>query len=81
MRCGRRRHGNHSKATEPGLFDYEHRMKKLDRGLDLLRSVNAGIDWKIFRQDLERAVEKEARVSAATSVMMWLIEVPNIHSD
>ena len=46
---------------QPGLFDYESRMKTLERGPDPLARLNARIDWKIFRQDLERAVEKEAR--------------------
>ncbi len=45
----------------PGLFDYDNRMKKLDRGPDPLARLNARIDWTIFRKDLERAVEKEAR--------------------
>jgi transposase, IS5 family len=48
-------------TQQPGLFDYESRMKKLERGPDPLTRLNARIDWKIFRQDLERAVEKEAR--------------------
>ena len=46
---------------QPGLFDYDNRMKKLDHGPDPLARLNARIDWKIFRKDLERAVEKEAR--------------------
>jgi transposase, IS5 family len=46
---------------QPGLFDYDNRMKKLDRGPDPLARLNARIDWTIFREDLERAVEKEAR--------------------
>ena len=46
---------------QPGLFDYDSRMKKLERGPDPLARLNARIDWKIFRKDLERAVEKEAR--------------------
>lgn len=45
----------------PGLFDYEHRMQKLEDGPDPLARLNARIDWKIFRKDLERAVEKEAK--------------------
>lgn len=44
-----------------GLFDYDSRMKKLERGPDPLVRLNARIDWTIFRQDLERAVETEAR--------------------
>lgn len=46
---------------QPGLFDYESRMKTLDRGPDPLARLNARIDWKIFRKDLDRAVAKEAR--------------------
>ena len=46
---------------QPGLFDYDSRLKKLARGPDPLARRNARIDWKIFRKDLERAVEKEAR--------------------
>lgn len=46
---------------QPGLFDYDNRLKKLERGPDPLARLNARIDWTIFRQDLERASEKEAR--------------------
>jgi len=46
---------------QPGLFDYDNRVKKLDRGPDPLARLNARIDWKIFRKDLDRAVAKEAR--------------------
>ena len=45
----------------PGLFDYEQRMQKLEDGPDPLARLNARIDWKIFRKDLERAVAKEAK--------------------
>ena len=48
-------------TQQPGLFDYESRLKKLARGPAPLARLNARIDWKIFRHDLERAVETEAR--------------------
>ena len=48
-------------TQQPGLFDYESRLQKLERGPDPLARLNARIGWKIFRQDLERAVAKEAR--------------------
>ena len=48
-------------TQQPGLFDYDNRMKKLKRGPDPLAKLNARIVWKIFRQDLERAVETEVR--------------------
>ena len=46
---------------QPGLFDYDNRLKKLERGPDPLARLNARINWTIFRQDLERAIEQEAR--------------------
>jgi len=45
----------------PGLFDYENRMKKLEEGPDPLARLSARIAWEMFRQDLERAFEKEAK--------------------
>jgi len=58
----------------PGLFDYpstplrvvslpnhENRMRKLEEGPDPLARLNAGIDWEMFRPNLERAFEKEAK--------------------
>ena len=46
---------------QPGLFDYDNRLKKLERGPDPLTRLNARINWMIFWPDLERAIEKEAR--------------------
>jgi IS5 family transposase len=45
----------------PGLFDYENRMKKLGQGPDPLARLNARIEWEIFRRPLERAFEKEVK--------------------
>jgi hypothetical protein len=54
--------GMHTIPTQqPGLFDYDNRMKKLARGPDPLARLNARIDWTIFREDPERTVKKEAR--------------------
>jgi IS5 family transposase len=46
---------------DPGLFDHEHRMKKLAEGPDPLARLNARIEWEMFRPPLERAFAKEAR--------------------
>ena len=46
---------------QPGLFDYDNRLKKLEQGPDPLARLNARIDWKIFRKDLERAVAREPK--------------------
>lgn len=45
----------------PGLFDYEDRMKKLSEGPDPLGRLDRRIDWEMFRSQLERAFEKEAK--------------------
>jgi len=45
----------------PGLFDYENRMRKLEEGPDPLARLNARIDWEIFRPNLERVFKKEAK--------------------
>lgn len=57
--------------NDPGLFDHEHRMKKLAEGPDPLARLNARIDWEMFRPPLERAFEKEGRVPEAVPVMTW----------
>ena len=45
----------------PGLFDYENRIRKLEEGPDPLARLNARIDWEMFRPNLERGFEKEAK--------------------
>lgn len=45
----------------PGLFDYENRMRKLEEGPDPLARLNVRIDWEMFRPNLNRAFEKEAK--------------------
>ena len=58
---------------QPGWFDYGHRMKQLDQGPDQLARLNAWIDWTIVRQDLARAVEKEARgPGGRPHSLLWL---------
>ena len=46
---------------DPGLFDHENRMKKLAEGPDPLARLNARINWEMFRPQLERAFEREAK--------------------
>ncbi len=49
------------RPKDPGLFDHEHRMKKLAEGPDPLARLNTRIEWEMFWPPLERAFEKEAR--------------------
>lgn len=46
---------------DPGLFDYENRMRKLSEGPDPLARLNARINWAMFRPQLERAFDKEGK--------------------
>jgi len=45
----------------PGLFNYENRMRKLEEGPDPLARLNGLIDWEMFRSNLERVFEKETK--------------------
>lgn len=45
----------------PGLFDYENRMKKLGEGPDPLARLNARIDWRMFRPDLEQSGRRRTK--------------------
>ena len=70
---------NTIQKQQHGFFDYEHRMQKLEEGPDPLSRLNARIAWTIFRKDLERAVEKEAKGSGGRPrhdvVMMFKVLV------
>lgn len=56
----------------PGLFDYENRMKKLGQGPDPLARLNDRMEWEMFRPLLERAFEKEAKgPEGRPEVVMW----------
>ena len=56
---------------QPGLFDYESRMKKLERGPDPLARLNARIDWKIFGRIWHAPLRRRPEDPAAAPVMMW----------
>jgi IS5 family transposase len=51
---------------QPGLFDLEFRLDKIDASGDPLKKLNDMLDWEIFRRDLEaaRAMDKERKSSA-----------------
>lgn len=46
---------------EPGLFDYQERMKKLSETLSPLEKLDTRIDWEIFRAQLAAGVTKESK--------------------
>ena len=55
----------------PGLFDYEHRMQKLEDGPDPLARLNARSDWKISGRIWNEPLRRRPRVPAAVPAMMW----------
>jgi len=44
---------------QPGLFDLEFRLDKIDSNGDPLKKLNALLDWELFRADLEAARDKD----------------------
>ena len=50
--------------AQPGFFDTEHRLKKLDEKDNLLK-LNQLVDWDIFRSTIETARRKSERKSNA----------------
>lgn len=51
---------------QPGLFDLEFRLDKIDATGDPLKKLNDMLDWEIFRRDIERArdLDKERKSPA-----------------
>jgi len=49
---------------QPGFFDLERRMEKIDKNGDPLVKIAAAVDWEIFRPDLKKARDKERKSNA-----------------
>ena len=43
---------------QPGFFDFEDRLSKIDKQGDPLTKINEAVDWEIFRPALEKARDK-----------------------
>jgi IS5 family transposase len=43
---------------QPGFFDFEDRLSKIDKQGDPLTKINEAVDWEIFRPTLEKARDK-----------------------
>jgi len=48
-----------------GLFDYEFQLEKIKKHQPPLQRLNNVIDWEIFRETIESALEKSNRKSNA----------------
>jgi IS5 family transposase len=48
-----------------GLFDYEFQLEKINKHQPPLQKLNKIIDWEMFRETIETALEKEDRKSNA----------------
>jgi len=49
---------------QPGFFDFEHRLNKIDKNGDPLSKLNQVIDWEQFRPELEALRIKERKSNA-----------------
>ena len=43
---------------QPGFFDFDDRLSKIDKQGDPLTKINEAVDWEIFRPTLEKARDK-----------------------
>lgn len=46
---------------QPGMFDSERRMCKIDKNGDHLSKISSAIDWEMFRPQREKARHKERK--------------------
>lgn len=46
---------------QPGFFDFESRLYKIDKNGDPLTKINGAVDWEIFRPALEKARDKSCK--------------------
>lgn len=49
---------------QPGFFDFEDRLRKIDKNGDPLAKINDTVDWEIFRPRLEKARDKNSQSNA-----------------
>lgn len=49
---------------QPGFFDLDNRMRKIDSNGDPLTKINQAVDWEIFRPALEKARQKPRKSAA-----------------
>ncbi|PID75982.1 MAG: IS5/IS1182 family transposase [Deltaproteobacteria bacterium] len=49
---------------QPGFFDLDNRMRKIDSNGDPLTKINQAVDWEIFRPALEKARQKPRKSTA-----------------
>ena len=49
---------------QPGFFDFEERLHKIDSNGDPLSRISAAVDWEMFRPELEKARSKTKKSNA-----------------
>jgi hypothetical protein len=49
---------------QPGFFDFEERLYKVDCNGDYLSKISAAVNCEIFRPELEKARSKEKKPNA-----------------
>lgn len=49
---------------QPGFFDFENRLNKIDKQGDPLAKIDKAVDWELFRPILESARKKERKSAA-----------------
>ncbi|MCX8044139.1 MAG: transposase, partial [Desulfobacterota bacterium] len=62
---------------QPGFFDWQNRIEKLDKAGDPLLKLNTAVNWEMFRAELEALRDKQRKSKAGAkpydAVMMFKI--------
>jgi IS5 family transposase len=63
---------------QPGFFDFEDRLSKIDKQGDPPTQINEAVDWGIFRPTLEKARDKnrQSNVGPKGYDVILLFEIP-----
>ena len=55
---------------QPGMFDFERRMCKIDKNGDSLSKISSAIDWEMFRPEFEKARHRERKDNSGQKAIM-----------
>jgi IS5 family transposase len=62
---------------QPGFFDWQNRLEKLDKTGDPLLKINTAVNWELFRTEISKLRDKPRRSNAGAktydAVMMFKV--------
>ena len=59
---------------QPGFFDLQDRLHKIDKNGDPLAKINETVNWELFRPALEKARDKGRQSTVGPKVILPVVE-------